>query len=415
MDRHHAGFSTLSVEVLDQIFEPFYPAQYLNQKEWWNSDYNVNFVTDSFLQAQEFCIKLRSMTKRFYGLLTPRIYSHFVLPMYPAKAFLQRTQAAKYHPELIRVLFLRGEPHSDEDFPINLLHNFLSECSNLQTLHFLDPPDMFYQVTKSRIHRILGSASSLSSLTLRFTENWNVYFALGAVLIGLAHLAENLEHMDLEFFRESLLEDRPVSIPSLFPKLRMLLLQECRQPVAEKILSRISCGGKHSGCTPRTPCVPLRSLTLSYRENSSLPQEIPNFLKINNLGLTLTSLQIMVPSGYWSHQPSTLPLEILKLCPKLQKFVYLAPFPQAILLHLPDTLHILGVRIAKGRLDCINDPIQLVDLIQDRELKEIHVDVLLEAKQMKALREVCTAKGVTIVNYQNQAAKFSLRCPGFTW
>ncbi|TFK71462.1 hypothetical protein BDN72DRAFT_436291 [Pluteus cervinus] len=413
MHNQPTGFSTLSAEVLDTIFEPLYPVRHLNAREWFDFDQKFTFVTDNFFRARKLCMNFRALNKACYFLLTPRIYSHFVLPMRPAEEFRRRIQATKYHPDLIKVLFLQGEDHTDEHFQrdtINLLHDFLSACPNLQDIHFFDPPNIFFQVTKSRIHQLLSGVGALSSLTLHFNWVWNVEFALGAVLIGLGHLAGQLERLDLGFYVEAFQQrhgpDRPVTVPSIFPRLRTLALRDCRDALAIKILSRINCGGNHSNCTLQIPCTPLRDLTITYLEYKSPPLHIPNLLKVNNLGLTLTTLQIFVLYG---ELQDDLPSQIFELCPKLEKLIYLAPFLLSSLDSLPQTLHALGVRFTEQRADCISNPKNLVDLIQDstrrKGLKELYIDEVLQGKKTKELIGVCAANGVTLRGYWNVATE----------
>ncbi|TFK63902.1 hypothetical protein BDN72DRAFT_847182 [Pluteus cervinus] len=413
------GFSALSPEVLDKVLEDFYPVKFLNKREWFSFAIEDRFtvLTDNFFRAREFCLGLRLLDKQCNRLVTPHIYSHFVLPLHPEKTFLQRLQATKHQPTLIKELFLQPPDRRDDKFQkkvVNALRPFLVACSNLRNIHIVDAPNVFWNVKKPQVHQLLRGVNSLSSLTLQFVANSRVHTTLGAILTGLAHLAGQLEHLDVEFYIDLSwggIDKGPITFPDYsFPSLRKLALRNSSSSFSEAILSRINCGGTHPNCTVEAPCVPLRSLTLAARG-----LDIPTLLKINNLGLTLTSLEIFPRD---SSDPHSLPSQVFELCPKLEKFVHYAWFPLSALSCLPEALHVLGLGFDEDGLGQthVTDAKQLVDFIKDTErrkgLKELYVDVVVEKKKMKELREVCAENGIALRGYWNKGTELYLQFLG---
>ncbi|KAF8645596.1 hypothetical protein AX16_007678 [Volvariella volvacea WC 439] len=324
---------------------------------------------------------LRLVCWDWYQVITPLLYSTFILIIEPRKSLFKQLAVFQAHPNLIHHLVICSNIHV-YDYErrkvrfadVELLETCLGQCINLGTLQLINAHDGLSTIPPNKLTNIFQSnrsnLSHLSSFTIGDNFSRCPQLTASNYLIGLGPIiCSNLTNLEISVecpiglgsHRKG--QQRVYPLPSSFPNLSRLLLRwpgySGNNPpeLFERLVSRIvrkEVAGP--GPTNSKYILPLRELILdSYTSHNDF-KWLDKLLNINDLRSVLTTLEIRFRSIYESTQAYAemyyrLPLHILNLCPSLKAFRFFSHILSTIPALLPRRINEVGLEVVSTRRD----------------------------------------------------------------
>ncbi|KAF8645370.1 hypothetical protein AX16_007873 [Volvariella volvacea WC 439] len=351
--------SRFPTEILQAILSEVAPP--LNERLWPRS----HDKSDQLRHGREHQVQvphlaqLREVCSFWYQVITPILYSIFILTLIPREKMLRQLAGLQLHPNLIRHLVLSTDGYWHELRAMyfqdaELVERTLSLCTNLRTLQLINIEGVFLDIRHKDRSRIFQSSrqalSKLTTVIIGSKDNDAPHPAISTVLIGLGQdICNNLTNLEISC--GALSRMLSIKLPSSFPNLSRLHLRFDNQVslFCVQLLSRIFRREEGSSLV-----VPLQELIL---ESTCLPPSVEwvdLLLRINGLRSTLRILDLRIHQGwhqqrdaeYWaSPSHEQVALHVLETCPSLIAFHYFTLFPSDILHSLPSRLREVGLQV----------------------------------------------------------------------
>ncbi|GLB41206.1 hypothetical protein LshimejAT787_0904210 [Lyophyllum shimeji] len=329
----NAGFSDLPVELfigIVSLLRPVFPRKPRHR----HAD---NEITRFYQERRAFAA-LRAVCVGWCRVLTPMVYEEVVLDVQPLtpkgiEAVAGVLNCAARH---VKSVVLRARPRSGcsgHDLlkqAGDAIRHGLRECSQLRHLELHGDNRVFAH--RKTIHTTIKKlALNVTSLSLNFTHHKD----LSHLLVGLGRSLERLQISNSMYYTHA-----KFHLPSELPRLQHLELSGRMPPVGNetwhvlnKLFSRIK--------NKKTGEIPLQSLVL---DDVGSPIAITTILSADRLGSRLVTLRIRL-GGKPSRQDTSLPTQVLKLCPTLIDFTYIARVSRDVFEHIPPTLRHLSLEV----------------------------------------------------------------------
>ncbi|KAF8645623.1 hypothetical protein AX16_007705 [Volvariella volvacea WC 439] len=333
-----------------------------------NSPAEKNYLTDT-----KFLATLRLVSLQWYQVVTPSLYATVVLTIDHNSGWcLRGLNVFETYSHFIRYLVIkcpnaqdyRTRSTTSRFKDADVLEQCLQKCTNLRTLHLIDPEDLFFRMTAARGLRLFQacrqSLTNLESLVVgRRGADYPIY-SLSKILLGLGtELCRGLSNLEVSCWKTYSDRERSArwcKLPACLPNIsRLVLKYGWSFPLAYfNLLSRIYRESRdpHGGRSRKQKTTPLRELVIQSSFCEPKLHWATQVFTINNLGASLSVLEIQSSPFPFNHDKlvthsdyAQAPLEILKLCPYLTVFRYFVPCPLSVFEHLPRTLRELGIRV----------------------------------------------------------------------
>ncbi|TFK73437.1 hypothetical protein BDN72DRAFT_834853 [Pluteus cervinus] len=373
-----------------------------------------NAEWESYDNVLQDCTQFRLVDSTWNAVVTPILYSIFVLPAWPLEKLLRRAKAVDYHPELIIALVISGcvdyhtvEMEVEEFQTFNIMCSCLHRCTSISLLdvHLGGyTPLLESDAEEFFAHIQSDSLTSLAILCPSVDVIADAFAGLGTRSSQLKELV--LYNMYWDASR--LAPTEPLHLPSL----SSLTMHwewppglNCT-PFAE-FFSKLILGESGSP-------TPLQELTISGVLDLDAPH-MSTLLSSYNIGFSLTSIQLNLPPSLTTSTIfEALPNTILLLCPALTRFLYFAWCPTSLLYELPPRLKEFGVTVVHiagpGAPSLLTTIVPLMEMVKEaryrKGIQKLYIQwaLLGPPGAQRKLEDACIEEGLEFSSLETSIA-----------